>query len=177
VACAQAERARSQVFAENAPSDELPSRHRNGTPIIVESGQGRLQRGMHRALHALDMNVQLVLAAGMLRVHGQAHGLARHGAAGLFGECLPSVPSRGKVVGCLGILQPLAFDAADRACRYQQEMCATLAVRQQRVAELRVALGDLDARAGQRGVGGKPMRQALGLHDFAQGVAVGRAHP
>jgi hypothetical protein len=126
-----------------------------------------VQHAGHTGLHALDVNVQLILSAHDGRVHRQAHGLAVQRMADHGIQTVPGRPGSGKIIRRCIAQHGRVFDAGGAACGDQQVMRAALAIGQHR--EIRRH----DARTGCRVMQLLPVRQALVLHDVFERIAVG----
>src|ERR1700722_9331512 len=129
---------------EARPTDE----HRG--PFAAKATRRPIERGDHRCAQALEVNMQLVLAARARRIDGEPHDVARHGTSDPAVQQAAGLPRQSEVVGGVRPGEQGTFDAGNILDGDEQKVRSSLAVREQRVT-LRapgIAEHDLYARGG-----------------------------
>jgi hypothetical protein len=127
-----------------------------------------MQRLFHRHADAVDMDVQLVLAAAIGRVDRQADIVARDRLAGLFRHQVPSCPGGLEIVGRVRCQNLLVFDPGHDSGRDQQELGLAVAVLDQGGTA-----GHVDRCAGRRILPRLEMRDALVDDYLLQRIRIG----
>jgi hypothetical protein len=128
--------------------------------------QGRL----HVEAQAIDVDMQLILRAGVGGIDRQADRLGRHGAVGALIDEMPCLPGGIPVVGRSRREDLGTFDAGDVCRRHQQELRIADAVLQDHVAR-----GEIDLIARLRRMELLLVGHALLVDDVPQRIGIRRS--
>jgi hypothetical protein len=156
-----------QIRAVDAPRAKHVALDHERLPPLGERRRLGLQQRVHIRTQALDVDVQLILAAHQRRVDGEPHLFAPQRIPDDALEPVTRLPCRGEEIRRAGAQQRGILDARLAAGGDQQEVRAAFAIREHR--ELR----HHHACTGGGVVLRAPVRQTLILHDVLQGIPVG----
>ena len=126
---------------------------------------------VHIGPQTFDVDVQLILAAGVQGIDGEADEPRGHRPADDAVQPLVRLPSGLEIARRPRRFEHRALDAGDGLGRYQQKMRPALAVREHGITRAGSAV-EMHFHAGSGAVLVAPMGETLILHDLAQRIAV-----